>query len=217
MCFLARSGRSKSSFPRHAHSNRRTAPPQPHLHSPSHTRSRLPNPHARRKPIPIGRSRWLSPRSCIGNAPAIRPLSGTPTPLGRRTPDTTHMTYNAYGLHMTYNAYDFPPEVCHRVDDTPLDQCREIVAAGRRWTARSLISHKGTWGPREAPPVSPHASAAILQGGETSRCASNGMLERLPRMCGNTVSRLMKPQACFSIPFRQRAMIRIIRSTKGAS
>jgi hypothetical protein len=36
-------------------------------------------------------------------------------------------------------------------------------------------------------------------------------------MCGNTVSRLMKPQACFSIPFRQRAMIRIIRSTKGAS
>jgi hypothetical protein len=42
--------------------------------------------------IVLGRLLVRSHMRCIGNAPAIRPLSRTPTPLGRRTPDTTHMT-----------------------------------------------------------------------------------------------------------------------------
>jgi hypothetical protein len=60
-------------------------------------------------------------------------------------------------------------------------------------------------------------STAILEEGETFGCASNGMFQTLLRTCENMASHSTKLRACFLIPCRQRAMIRIIRSTKGVS
>jgi hypothetical protein len=92
VCRRRLSGRSKSPSPHRAQPNPRTPRKATALNFPSHTRSRPPNLHARQKPIPIGQPSWLSPRGCIGNAPAIRLFLPSPPLSGRRTPDTTHMT-----------------------------------------------------------------------------------------------------------------------------
>src|SRR5437870_2445306 len=95
---LTLSGQTDSLLPPHAQPNLLAPRAQPHLNSPTHMRPPPANRHARQHPIPIGPYKRLSPRGCIGNAPAIRLIS-TSTLLRRRTPDTTHMTSDT--THMT--------------------------------------------------------------------------------------------------------------------
>src|SRR5664279_1655463 len=139
VCPRAQFGRTKSLLPLHAQPNLHTPHAQPHLNSPSHMHPLPANCHARQDPIPIGRPNWLSPRGCIGNAPAIRLHLPTSTLLGRRTPDTTHMTYSRY------NAYDFPQGIrseqyephCLWEDPRPLGE-----GTGLRTGSRLVTEHR---------------------------------------------------------------------------